>query len=75
MNLNGARLIGININRFRLFCFGLSGGLGALAGIVITPITFTGYSVGLITGMKGLAEGCYVPVVVQDSKWRLYQGK
>ncbi len=54
MNLNGARLIGININRFRLFCFGLSGGLGALAGIVITPITFTGYSIGLMTGMKGL---------------------
>jgi len=49
MNLNGARLIGININRFRLFCFGLSGGLGALAGIVITPITFTGYSIGLMT--------------------------
>ncbi len=54
MNLKGARLIGININRFRLFCFGLSGGLGALAGIVITPITFTGYSIGLMTGMKGL---------------------
>ena len=23
----------------------------------------------------GLAEGCYVPVVVQGSKWRLYKGK
>jgi branched-chain amino acid transport system permease protein len=54
MNLNGARLVGIDINKFRLFCFGLSGGLGALAGIVITPITFTGYSIGLMTGMKGL---------------------
>jgi branched-chain amino acid transport system permease protein len=54
MNLNGARLVGIDIKKFRLFCFGLSGGLGALAGIVITPITFTGYSIGLMTGMKGL---------------------
>ena len=23
----------------------------------------------------GLAEGCYVPVVVQGGKWRLYKGK
>jgi len=23
----------------------------------------------------GLAEGCYIPVVVQGGKWRLYQGK
>ena len=54
MNLKGARLVGIDINRFRLFCFGLAGGLGALAGIAITPITFTGYSIGLMTGLKGL---------------------
>ena len=55
VNLNGARLIGIDINKFRLFCFGLVGGLGALAGIVTTPITFTGYNIGLMTGLKGLA--------------------
>ena len=29
-------------------------GLGAVAGIVIAPITFTGYNIGLMTGMKGM---------------------
>jgi branched-chain amino acid transport system permease protein len=53
-NFNGARLIGIEINRFRLFCFGLAGALCAIAGIVITPIAFTGYGIGLMTGLKGL---------------------
>lgn len=54
INLTGARLIGIDIGRFRLFCFGLAGGLGAITGIVTAPITFTGYEIGLLTGLKGL---------------------
>ncbi len=54
INQVGARLIGIKINRVRLFCFGLAGGLGAIAGIAITPIEFTGYSIGLMEGLKGL---------------------
>ena len=54
INQVGARLIGIKINRVRLFCFGLAGGMGAIAGIVIAPIEFTGYSVGLMEGPKGL---------------------
>jgi len=54
INLTGAKLVGINVNKFRLFCFGLAGGLGALTGIVTTPITFTGYEIGMLTGLKGL---------------------
>jgi branched-chain amino acid transport system permease protein len=54
INLTGARLIGIDVSRFRLFCFGLAGGLGAVTGIVTAPITFTGYEIGLLTGLKGL---------------------
>lgn len=54
INLNGAELVGIDIKKFRLLCFGLAGGLGALTGIVITPITFTGYEIGILTGLKGL---------------------
>jgi branched-chain amino acid transport system permease protein len=54
INLTGAKLVGININKFRLFCFGLAGGLGAMTGIVTTPITFTGYQIGMLTGLKGL---------------------
>lgn len=54
VNQTGASLMGIDISRFRLFCFGLAGGLGAITGIVITPITFTGYEIGMLTGLKGL---------------------
>ena len=46
--------MGIDISRFRLFCFGLAGGLGAITGIVTAPITFTGYEIGLLNGLKGL---------------------
>jgi branched-chain amino acid transport system permease protein len=54
VNLTGATLVGIDISRVRLLCFCLAGGLGAITGIVITPITFTGYEVGLLPGLKGL---------------------
>jgi branched-chain amino acid transport system permease protein len=54
INPRGASLVGIRISLLSLFCFALAGGLGAIAGIVIAPITFTGYGVGLMTGMKGL---------------------
>jgi branched-chain amino acid transport system permease protein len=54
LNATGAKLVGIDIGKFRLFCFGLAGGLGALTGIVTAPITFTGYEVGLLNGLKGL---------------------
>lgn len=54
INQVGARLVGVKINQVRLFCFGLAGGLGAVAGIAIAPIQFTGYSIGLMAGLKGL---------------------
>lgn len=54
INPKGASLVGIRIDILIIFCFGLAGGLGAIAGIVIAPITFTGYNIGLMTGMKGL---------------------
>ena len=54
INPSGASLLGIRINVLSAFCFALAGGLGAVAGVVIAPITFTGYNIGLMTGMKGL---------------------
>jgi len=54
INRTGAELFGINVSRFRLFCFGLAGGMGALAGVIITPISFTGYNIGLVASLKGL---------------------
>ncbi len=54
INQIGASLIGIEISRFRLFCFALAGGLGAISGIVFAPISFTGYNLGFMVGVKGL---------------------
>ena len=54
INQIAAGLIGVDVSKFRLFCFGLAGALGALAGIVITPIAFTGYHIGLMAALKGL---------------------
>lgn len=50
-----AQLCGINI-RFVLFLsFGLSAALGAIAGILIAPITLTSWDVGVMLGLKGFA--------------------
>ena len=54
INPAGASLLGIRISALSVFCFALAGGLGAVAGVVIAPITFTGYNIGLMTGLKGL---------------------
>lgn len=53
INSTGAKLVGIDISKFRSFCFGLAGALGAMTGILIGPFTFTGYDIGLLNGLKG----------------------
>ncbi len=51
----GAVLIGISVRRVVALAFALSGALGALAGILITPITSMSYDAGLMLGLKGFA--------------------
>ncbi|GBF34302.1 branched-chain amino acid transport system permease protein LivH [Desulfocucumis palustris] len=53
INRLAARLMGISPQRMSLLCFTLSAMLGALAGIVITPITTATYDMGLMLGLKG----------------------
>jgi branched-chain amino acid transport system permease protein len=53
----GAVLIGISVRRVVTLAFALSGALGALAGILITPITSMSYDAGLMLGLKGFAAG------------------
>ena len=48
-------LAGINIRNMRTLAFGLSGGLGALAGCVISPISMTHYEMGPGLAIKGFA--------------------
>ncbi len=50
-----AMLAGINIRNMRTLSFGLSAGLGALAGCVISPITMTQYDMGGPLAIKGFA--------------------
>jgi len=52
-NARGARLCGMRVDRMRLAAFALAGGLGAVAGAVIAPITYATYDMGLMLGLKG----------------------
>ncbi len=48
-------LAGVNLANMRTLSFGLSAGLGALAGCVISPITLTQYDMGGPLAIKGFA--------------------
>ena len=54
-NRQGAVLIGIAVRRMALLSFVLSGGIGAVAGIIITPITTMSYSAGVMLALKGFS--------------------
>jgi branched-chain amino acid transport system permease protein len=49
----GADLLGISRNLMVFLAFGVSAGVGAIAGILVTPIFFTSYSSGALLGLKG----------------------
>ncbi len=55
-NPEGAYLIGIPVKRLIMLSFGLSGAIGALAGILVTPLTTMSYQSGLMLGLKGFAS-------------------
>ena len=50
-----ARLVGISTRTVLLASFGLAAMLGALAGVLTAPITFTSYDMGVLLGLKGFA--------------------
>jgi len=54
-NKTAAGLVGINVNRMVMSSFGLSAACGAIAGVIITPITLTAYDIGLMLGLKGFS--------------------
>lgn len=54
-NRLAAQLVGINTRFVMTLSFALSAGIGALAGVLITPITLTSYDVGLALALKGFA--------------------
>ncbi len=54
-NRTAAHLVGINVGLMMLVAYGLSALLGAMAGVLVTPITFTSYDAGVMLGLKGFA--------------------
>lgn len=54
-NRLAARLVGINTRRIVDFSFAMSAAIGAIAGILITPITLTSYDAGTLLALKGFA--------------------
>ena len=53
VNRRAAGLVGIDVRRMIMFSFILSSAIGAMAGIIIAPLTMTSYDVGVMLGLKG----------------------
>jgi len=54
-NRLAARLIGVDTRRIVDFSFAVSAAIGAIAGILVTPITLTSYDMGTLLALKGFA--------------------
>ena len=54
-NRLAAQLVGIDVRLVLFASFGLAAALGAVAGVLIAPIGFTSYEVGVMLGLKGFA--------------------
>ena len=54
-NRLAARLIGVDTRLIVDFSFAVSAAIGAIAGILITPIALTSYDVGTLLALKGFA--------------------
>ncbi|RQW77190.1 MAG: branched-chain amino acid ABC transporter permease, partial [Geobacter sp.] len=52
-NRRAANLVGIDVNRMVLFSFMISSAMGAMAGMIVAPLTMTAYDVGIMLGLKG----------------------
>lgn len=48
-----ANLVGINTKNILLLSFGLAAALGSFAGVIVAPITYTSYDLGVMFGLKG----------------------
>ncbi len=55
VNRKAASLMGISVNRMVLLSFAMSGGIGAVGGMIIAPITTTSYDTGIMLALKGFS--------------------
>lgn len=54
-NRLAAQLVGISTSWVMTLSFAMSAGIGALAGVLVTPITLVSYDVGIALALKGFA--------------------
>ena len=54
-NRLAARLVGINTSRVVATAFAISAAIGAIGGILVTPIALTSYDAGTLLALKGFA--------------------
>ena len=52
---DGATTTGINVGRMRGYTFLLGGGIGAMAGVLVTPLIGMNYQMGIALTLKGFA--------------------
>lgn len=52
-NKKAAYLMGIEVKNMLALAYGISGLLGGIAGVLITPITYMTYGAGVMLGLKG----------------------
>ena len=55
LDREAARLMGIDVRRIVMLSFALGAAVGAVGGIIITPVTLTIYDAGTMLGLKGFA--------------------
>jgi len=55
-NRLAAKLVGIDTGFVMTLSFALSAAVGAVAGVLVTPITLTSYDVGIMLALKGFAS-------------------
>jgi branched-chain amino acid transport system permease protein len=54
-NRLAAKLVGVNTIFVMSLSFAMSAGIGAIAGVLVTPITLTSYDAGIALALKGFA--------------------
>lgn len=68
MNIEGAKVIGVNTGLIPFYVFGMGAGLCALAGAMVAPLGAARFDLGLAYGLKGFAAclfgGLASPVTV-----------
>jgi branched-chain amino acid transport system permease protein len=55
VNPLAARLMGVSPSKMTMLSFAISAATGAVAGIVIAPLSVTSYDIGVLLGVKGFA--------------------